>query len=68
MELNLVKVINKKEKTETIFVVDDKSYDAMLVCGGCWELEKDYDWKPIGYCQMDNNVIERIYKLQFGGE
>ncbi len=57
MELSLVWVLNKKTGKKQYFGVNDKHYDAMLV-GGCWEIEKDYEWGWLGDINIEDDILK----------
>lgn len=57
MELNLVWVKDKETGRTTYFAVNDKHYDAMLACGGCWEIEKRSEWGWLGSVEITEEIL-----------
>lgn len=57
MELELVAVTNKNTGVVQYYAVNDQHYDGMLASGGCHELEKDYDWKPLGIVRITEEIL-----------
>ena len=57
MELNLVSVLDKETNRVTYHAVNDKHYDGMLASGGCWELEKRYDWDWLGDVEISEEIL-----------
>lgn len=59
MELNLVKIINKKTKRVMYFGVNDRHYDGMLATGGS-NLDDLHEWNWLG----DVTISEKILNEQ----
>ncbi len=57
MELDLVKIVNKKTKGVTYHAVNDKHYNAMLAGAGS-NLDDLYDWQYVGSVEIEDEILE----------
>jgi len=55
--LSLVKITNKLTGKVTYCGVNDKHYDGMLASGGCWELEKEWEWTWLGDVSISLEIL-----------
>ena len=64
MELNLIKVTNKKTGQLRYYAINDKHYDAMLGTGGSnFDLEYEWDWLgDVDICEDSLETKGYFYK------